>query len=82
MLVKSLSTEYYSYYMYVFLFFFRIDHWNNEREKIVLLTEGSILVFKYNFILSKLEEWRRLLLHMIDNIGVGDFRYPDKSLMP
>jgi len=48
----------------------------------VLLTEGSILVFKYNFILSKLEEWRRLLLHMIDNIGVGDFRYPDKSLMP
>ena len=59
-----------------------IDHWNNEREKIVLLTEGSILVFKYNFILNKLEQWRRLLLHMIDNIGVGDFRYPDKSLMP
>ena len=81
MLVKSLSTEYYSYYMYVW-FFFRIDHWNNEREKIVLLTEGSILVFKYNFILNKLEQWRRLLLHMIDNIGVGDFRYPDKSLMP
>ncbi|CAG2251169.1 unnamed protein product [Mytilus edulis] len=35
-----------------------IDHWNNEREKIILLTEGSILVFKYNFILNKLEEWR------------------------
>ncbi|XP_052082591.1 tumor protein p63-regulated gene 1-like protein isoform X1 [Mytilus californianus] len=59
-----------------------IDHWNNEREKIILLTEGSILVFKYNFILNKLEEWRRLLLHMVDHIAIGDFKYPDKSLMP
>lgn len=63
-------------------YIFRIDHWNNEREKIILLTEGSILVFKYNFILNKLEEWRRLLLHMVDHIAIGDFKYPDKSLMP
>ncbi|KAK6176061.1 hypothetical protein SNE40_014417 [Patella caerulea] len=59
-----------------------IDHWNMEKEKVVLLTENSVLVFKYNFITQTLYEFRRVMLHGIDTIAIGDFKYPDYSIMP
>ncbi|XP_069123663.1 tumor protein p63-regulated gene 1-like protein [Argopecten irradians] len=59
-----------------------IDHWDNEREKIVLLFENSVMIFKYHFILNKVEEFKRILLWVIDTVCIGDFKYPEKSLMP
>ncbi|KAK3104939.1 hypothetical protein FSP39_013502 [Pinctada imbricata] len=59
-----------------------IDHWNNEKERVVILTDTSLITLKYHFILKRVVEFRRVMLHVIDTVAVGDFRYPDKSLMP
>ncbi|KAL3862199.1 hypothetical protein ACJMK2_008186 [Sinanodonta woodiana] len=59
-----------------------IDHWDIEREKMVFLCENSMLIFRYNFITSKVEYWKRVVLHIIDTIFVGDFVYPNYSIMP
>ncbi|XP_059164338.1 tumor protein p63-regulated gene 1-like protein [Physella acuta] len=59
-----------------------IDHWDFEREKIVLLTEYSVFIVKYNFINETLYEYRRVMLHVINSICIGDFQYPNVSLMP
>ncbi|XP_060074120.1 tumor protein p63-regulated gene 1-like protein [Ylistrum balloti] len=59
-----------------------IDHWDNEREKIVLLFENSVMVYKYHFILNKVEEFKRVLLWVVDTVCIGDFKYPEKSIMP
>ncbi|CAL1527827.1 unnamed protein product [Lymnaea stagnalis] len=59
-----------------------IDHWDFEREKIILLTENSMFVVKYNFINETLYEYRRIMLHIINSIYIGDFQYPNASLMP
>lgn len=58
-----------------------IDHWDNEREKIIIITENSLCNFRYHFILHKVEDFKRVLLHIIDTVAVGDFIYPEKSLM-
>ncbi|KAL8571073.1 hypothetical protein ACOMHN_010534 [Nucella lapillus] len=58
-----------------------IDHWDMEREKIVLLTANSMFTVKYNFITQTLLEYRRVMLHIIDTILVGDFKYPPNSVM-
>ncbi|KAL4221847.1 Tumor protein p63-regulated protein 1-like protein [Mactra antiquata] len=59
-----------------------IDHWDNEREKVIVLTENSILVYRYNFINKKLTDFRRISLHVIDTMMIGDFKYPEWSVMP
>jgi len=59
-----------------------IDHWDMDREKIILLTENSMFVIKYNFINQRLYEHRRIMLHIINSVSVGDFKYPNSSLMP
>ncbi|KAH9496536.1 Tumor protein p63-regulated protein 1-like protein [Bulinus truncatus] len=59
-----------------------IDHWDFEREKIILLTDYSMFVVKYNFINETLYEYRRIMLHLINAIYIGDFQYPSTSLMP
>lgn len=59
-----------------------IDHWDNEREKVVVLTANSLLVFRFNFITKTIVESRRVSLHIVDTVMIGDFRYPDWSVMP
>ena len=63
------------------MFYFRIDHWDNEREKIVVLCDWSIIFLNYDFITQKLKDYKRILLHSINEIYIGDFVYPEKSLM-
>lgn len=53
-----------------------------EREKVIILTNGSVLVFRYNFITNQVVEKRRIMHHSIDTIKIGDFKYPDYSIMP
>ncbi|CAG5118975.1 unnamed protein product [Candidula unifasciata] len=59
-----------------------IDHWDLERERIVLLTDYSLFIVKYNFITEQLLDYRRIMLHVIHNICIGDLTYPNSSLMP
>lgn len=59
-----------------------IDHWDNERERLLILTKNCMLIYKYDFIIHKMEDFKRVMLHLIDTICVGDFVYPPKSLMP
>ena len=60
----------------------RIDHWDCEKEKVVILTDNSLLIFKYNFINERADDFTRVSLHIIDTVNIGDFNYPDWSIMP
>lgn len=60
----------------------RIDHWDYEREKLILLTASSLLIVKYDFIKPAISDTKRISLSEISNLQIGDLVYPSKSLMP
>ncbi|XP_037565922.1 tumor protein p63-regulated gene 1 protein-like isoform X1 [Dermacentor silvarum] len=59
-----------------------IDHWDTEKERLLFLTDYSLIVLKYDFITLKLLEYRRLHLKTFDVVQVGLLTYPNKSFMP
>ncbi|CAN7988462.1 unnamed protein product [Ixodes hexagonus] len=59
-----------------------IDHWDTEKERLVFLTDFSLIVLKYDFITLRLLEYRRLHLKCFDKVQIGLLTYPDKSFMP
>lgn len=71
-------------YMYKLSFFFsflRIDHWDHEKERIVLITKKTLCLVKYNFIGLKVDEMRKIPLTKCDKIQVGRFVYPKNTMM-
>lgn len=59
-----------------------IDHWDIEKERIVILCDHTLLIVRFDFIAMCLKDYKRLALHVIDKLQVGDLVYPSKSLMP
>jgi len=59
-----------------------IDHWDLEKEKLVLLTSNSLLVIKYDFVALKPNSCKRIALNIVSYVEIGDFFYPQYSIMP
>lgn len=59
----------------------RIDHWDHEKERIVIITDTQLVLVKYNFVASRIDECQRVQLHLVDRVQGGRFTYPNKTMM-
>ncbi|XP_067850939.1 tumor protein p63-regulated gene 1-like protein [Heptranchias perlo] len=57
-----------------------VDHWNNERERIVLISEKTLLICKYDFMVLRYQQCRRIPLNYIDRIIHGEFSFPERAV--
>ncbi|XP_077998396.1 tumor protein p63-regulated gene 1-like protein isoform X2 [Glandiceps talaboti] len=57
-----------------------VDHWDNEKERLCLLNDNTLLSLKYDFVACKLLEFKRIMLKAIDKILYGLFEYPEKTI--
>ncbi|XP_063772556.1 tumor protein p63-regulated gene 1 protein [Pseudophryne corroboree] len=57
-----------------------IDHWNNEKERVVLLADKSLFICKYDFIMLCSQQIQKVPLNFIDRICRGPFTFPEKSV--
>ncbi|XP_066260879.1 tumor protein p63-regulated gene 1 protein-like isoform X2 [Euwallacea similis] len=60
----------------------QINHWDTDKERLVLLTPRVLLVVKYDFIALKRLSYKKLPLEDIEAIIIGDLTYPSGSLIP
>lgn len=77
----TVLADQYMFKLSFFFFFLRIDHWDHEKERIVLITKKTLCLVKYNFIGLKVDEMRKIPLTKCDKIQVGRFVYPKNTMM-
>lgn len=58
-----------------------VDHWNNEKERLAIITDRTLLVFKYDFVMFNCEQFQRIPLNIIDRIIHGSFTFPTHSIL-
>jgi len=59
-----------------------INHWDLELERVVILCENTLIIFKYDFITLRVVHHNRIKLKSLSKAVLGEIVYPDKSLMP
>ncbi|XP_043935545.1 tumor protein p63-regulated gene 1-like protein [Protopterus annectens] len=57
-----------------------IDHWDNENERLVLITQKSMIICKYDFISLYCVQILRVPLHYIATVCSGEFTYTRSTL--
>ncbi|KAF5400006.1 Tumor protein p63-regulated protein [Paragonimus heterotremus] len=59
-----------------------IDHWNNEHERVIILTERNFYILRYDFLQCRIRDSRRIGLGQVTSVVTGPLVFPSKSLMP
>ncbi|XP_074046756.1 tumor protein p63-regulated gene 1 protein [Macrotis lagotis] len=57
-----------------------VDHWNNEKERVVAITDNTLLICKYDFIMLSCVQFQHIPLSSICHICLGKFVFPGTSL--
>ncbi|XP_022090109.1 tumor protein p63-regulated gene 1-like protein [Acanthaster planci] len=58
-----------------------IDHWDNEKERLIIVTSNSLLLVKYDFVAGAVRQFQRINHIAVDALQIGVFSYPQKSLV-
>ncbi|XP_059045196.1 tumor protein p63-regulated gene 1-like protein isoform X2 [Achroia grisella] len=59
-----------------------ITLWDNEKERIVILTSRLVMTIKYDFIAMKQLDFKKTYLDDLDTIVIGELVYPPSSFVP
>lgn len=60
----------------------QINHWDTDKERLLLLTPKTLVIAKYDFIALKRLGYKKLPLDLVEQLHVGDLIYPNGSLIP
>lgn len=58
-----------------------VDHWNNEKERLAVITNHRLLIIKYDFVMLNCDQIQKIPLNIVDRICQGGFSFPKNSLL-